>query len=38
MMEKDIKQSEVEAQAAKDEASQLQQTVDRLQLELQVYC
>jgi len=38
MMEKDVKQSEVEAQATKDEVSQLQQTVDRLQLELQVCC
>jgi len=38
MREKDIKQSEVKAQAAKDEVSQLQQTVDRLQLELQVCC
>jgi len=37
-MEKEAKRSELEAQAAKDEVSQLHQTVDRLELELQVYC
>jgi len=36
MMEKDAKQSEFEAQTARDEVSQLRQTVDRLELELQV--
>jgi len=36
MMEKEAKQFHMEAQAAKDEVSQLYQTVDRLELELQV--
>ena len=37
-MGKEAKQSELEAQTAKDEVRQLQQTVDHLQLELQVCC
>lgn len=35
-MEKEAKQSELEAQAALDEVSQLRQTVNRLEHELQV--